>query len=111
MGVTNAGGFRGGVERLPFGGGPRFFFWLVMGIRRATDVLPRLVRHLDVELDRRELVGRLSQPAQERERARIFMDVGEHWVDRNRAEAGIRYCTALSSHANARSASPRKAST
>ena len=45
------------VERLPFGGGPRFFFWLVMGTRRTTDVLPRLVRHLHVELDRRELLG------------------------------------------------------
>ena len=30
-GVTNAGLVRCGVERLPFGGGPRFFFWVVMG--------------------------------------------------------------------------------
>jgi hypothetical protein len=35
VGVTNAGLVRCGVERLPFGGGPRFFFWLVMG---TTDV-------------------------------------------------------------------------
>jgi len=60
MGVTNAGIARCGVERLPFRGGPRFFFWLAMGTRRTTDVRPRLLRHRHVELDRRELLGRLA---------------------------------------------------
>ena len=53
-----------------FGGVP-FFFWLVMGTRRTTDVLPRLVRHRHVELDRRELLGGQARTLQERQPTRI----------------------------------------
>ena len=40
-----------------------------MGTRRTTDVLPRLVRHLHVELDRRELLRHFADVAQERQPA------------------------------------------
>ena len=82
MGVMNAGLVRCGVGRLPLGGDPRFFFWLVMGTVGTTDVLPRLVRHLHIELDRRELLERLSKTAQERQPAWIRMQAstGSRWI-------------------------------
>ena len=89
IGVTNAGLVRCGVGRLPFGGGPRFFFWLVMGTRRTTDVLPRLVRHLHVELDRRELLGGHAELAQERQPARVRMKVRNIGSWTSVAEIGI----------------------
>src|SRR5688572_5606483 len=89
MGVTNAGLARCGVGRLPLVGGPRFFFWLVMGTRRTTDVLPRLGRHGHVELDRRELLGRLADLAQERQPARIVVEIGEQRVDRGVSQTPV----------------------
>src|SRR5688572_9684964 len=47
------------------------------GHRRTTDVLPRLVRHLHVELDRRELIGRLADLAQEWQPAWSVLEIGE----------------------------------
>ena len=112
MGVTNAGLVRCGVERLPFGGGPRFFFWLVMGTRRTTDVLPRLLRHLHVELDRRELLGGHAELAQERQPARVRVEVGEHRVGGNRADSGIvvldRPCPAIRRRGRSRPETPAR---
>ena len=48
-----------------------------------------LLRYLDIELDCRELFGGLAEFAQERQPARVGVEVGEHRVDGDRAEIEV----------------------
>jgi len=71
----------------------------------------RSFRQRHFEFDLRELLGGLANLAQEGEPARVGVDVIEEVLRDDFGEAGVMDSTALSSHSNALSASPRKAQT
>ena len=63
--------------------------WLVMGTRRTTDVLPRLIRHLHVELDRRELLGGHAELAKEWQPAGVGVQGCKHRVNSYRTQREV----------------------